>query len=291
MVEDLSQHPFANLPVTLTLTVTDEAGQIGTVSYDIPRLPGRRFFDPLANAVDRAAPRYPVEPRERDRSADLLRALTARPEDGLDEGVYLQLRTAIRRLESGIDSISEETRDQVAEILWNAALELEEGDLDDALERLRQAQERLSEAMRQGASDEEIAELMQELREAMNDYMRQLAENAEPGDSTDQPDQGERTEMSMADLDEMLRRIEELMQEGRMAEAQEMLNALQQMLENMEITQGEGGDGPQTPGQEAMEGLQDTLRDQQDLSDDAFRDLQEQFGGQPRRPAAGPARW
>jgi hypothetical protein len=51
MVEDLSQHPFANLPVTLTLTVTDEAGQIGTVSYDIPRLPGRRFFDPLANAV------------------------------------------------------------------------------------------------------------------------------------------------------------------------------------------------------------------------------------------------
>jgi uncharacterized membrane protein YccC len=70
----------------------------------------------------------------------------------------------------------------VAEILWNAALFLEEGDLDDALERLRQAQERLSEAMRQGASDEEIAQLMQELREAMNDYMRQLAENAEPGD-------------------------------------------------------------------------------------------------------------
>jgi hypothetical protein len=57
-----------------------------------------------------------------DRSADLLRALTARPENGLDEGIYLQLRTAIRRLESGIDGISEETRDQVAEILWNAAL-------------------------------------------------------------------------------------------------------------------------------------------------------------------------
>jgi hypothetical protein len=93
--------------------------------------------------------------------------------------------------------------------------------------------------------------------------------------------------MSMADLDEMLRRIEELMQEGRMAEAQEMLNALQQMLENMEITQGEGGDGPQTPGQEAMEGLQDTLRDQQDLSDDAFRQLQEQFGGQPGAPQQG----
>jgi hypothetical protein len=122
MVEDLSQHPFANLPVTLTLTVTDEAGQIGTVSYDIPRLPGRRFFDPLANAVIELRRDILWSRENADRSADLLRALTARPEAGLDEGCILQLRTAIRRLESGIDGISEDTRDQVAEILWNAAL-------------------------------------------------------------------------------------------------------------------------------------------------------------------------
>ena len=126
---------------------------------------------------------------------------------------------------------------------------------------------------------------MQELREAMDDYMRQLAENAQPGE--DRPDDGgERMEMSMADLEEMMRRIEELMQQGRMAEAQEMLNALQQMLENMEMTQGgEGGDGPQTPGEQAMEGLQDTLRDQQDLSDDAFRELQDRLN--PGRPQPG----
>ncbi len=287
MVEDLAAHPFANLPVSLTLTVTDEAGQIGTVSYDVERLPGRRFFDPLANAIVELRRDILWNRENADRTADLLRAITVHPEGDLDEAAFLQLRTAIRRLESGVDSISGETRDQVAEILWNAALELEEGDLDDALERLRRAQERLSEAMRQGASDEEIAELMQELRDAMNDYMRQLAENAQPGDQTDQPDRGERMEMSMADLDEMLRRIEELMQQGRTEEAQEMLNALQQMLENMEITQGEGGDGPQTPGQETMEGLQDTLRNQQDLSDDSFQQLQEQFGGQQSRQQEG----
>jgi hypothetical protein len=126
---------------------------------------------------------------------------------------------------------------------------------------------------------------MQELREAMDDYMQQLAENAEPGQ--DRPDQdGERMEMSMSDLDEMMRRIEELMQQGRMAEAQEMLDALQQMLENMQVTQGgEGGDGPRSPGQQAMEGLQDTLRDQQQLSDDAFRELQDQLN--PGRPQQG----
>ena len=285
VLEDLSQHPFANLPVSMTLTVTDAAGQIGTVAYDVPRLPGRRFFDPLANALIEMRRDILWSRENAPRAAQILRALSQSPEEGLDQGVYLQIRTAIRRLESAPDMISADTRDQVAEILWNAAMELEVGDLDDALARLRQAQERLSEAMRQGASDEEIAQLMDELREAMDEYMRQLAENARPGE--DSPDQsGERMEMSMNDLEEMMRRIEELMQEGRMAEAQEMLNALQQMLENMEMVQGgEGGDGPQTPGEQAMEGLQDTLRDQQDLSDDAFRELQDRLN--PNRPQQG----
>ncbi|PWK60182.1 DUF4175 domain-containing protein [Roseicyclus mahoneyensis] len=285
LLEDLSQHPFANLPVTLTLTVTDDAGQIGTVRYDVPRLPGRRFFDPLANALIEMRRDILWSRENARRAAQILRALTQDPEEGLDEGVYLQIRSAIAQLEAAPELITIETRDDVAELLWNAAMELEVGDLDDALERLRQAQERLSEAMRQGASDEEIAQLMQELREAMNDYMQQLAENAQPGE--DRPDGGaERMELSMNDLEEMMRRIEELMQEGRMAEAQEMLDALQQMLENMEMTQGgEGGDGPQTPGERAMEGLQDTLRDQQELSDDAFRELQDRLN--PGRPQPG----
>lgn len=285
LVEDLAQHPFANLPVSLVLTVTDAAGQIGMVSYDIPRLPGRRFFDPLANALIEMRRDILWSRENAPRTAQILRALTWSPEAGLDEGVYLQIRSAIRRLESAVDTLSPETRDQVAEILWNAAMALEVGDLDDALDRLRQAQERLSEAMRQGASDAEIAQLMQELREAMDNYMQQLAENAEPGE--DRPDQdGERMEMSMADLDEMMRQIEELMQQGRMAEAQEMLDALQQMLENMQVTQGgEGSDGPRSPGQQAMEGLQDTLRDQQDLADDAFRELQDRLN--PGRPQQG----
>ncbi|MEJ6391015.1 DUF4175 domain-containing protein [Gymnodinialimonas ulvae] len=285
VLEDLSEHPFANLPITLTLTVTDDAGQIATVRYDVDRLPGQRFFDPMANALIEMRRDILWNRANADRSARLLRAMTHLPEPGLPEAVYLSLRSAIQRLESAVDLVSLEVQEDVAEILWEAALELEFGDLDNALERLRRAQERLAEGMRQGASDEEIAELMQEMREAMDDYMQELADNTEFGDDTDQPDQGdgERMEMSSADLDEMLERIQELMEEGRMAEAMELLEQLQQLLENMEITQGgEGGDGPQTPGQEAMEGLQDTLRGQQNLSDDSFQELQDQFN--PNRP-------
>ena len=37
-----------------------------------------------------------------------------RPRTTLTKAIYLQIRSAIRRLESGVDSISTETRDQVA---------------------------------------------------------------------------------------------------------------------------------------------------------------------------------
>jgi len=90
LLEDLSQHPFANLPVTLTLTVTDEAGQIGTMRYDVPRLPGRRFFDPLANALIEMRRDILWSRENAPRAAQLLRAVTWSPEEDLDEGVYLQ---------------------------------------------------------------------------------------------------------------------------------------------------------------------------------------------------------
>jgi len=77
-------------------------------------------------------------------------------------------------------------------------------------------------------------------------------------------------------------RIEELMEQGRMEEAQELLDMLQQMMENMQMTEGASGQQGQSPGEQAMEGLAETLRDQRGLSDEAFRDLQEQMnpGGQ-----------
>ena len=72
----------------------------------------------------------------------------------------------------------------------------------------------------------------------------------------------------------MMDRIQELMEQGRFAEAQQALEEFQEMMENMQVTEGAGGN---SPGQQAMEGLADTLRQQQGLSDQAFRDRQEQF--------------
>ena len=282
LVDNLSEHPLANLPVTLQLSVTDAAGQTASTAPEPLILPGWRFFQPVARAVIEQRRDLMWSRDNARRVGQLLRAISHRPEDIFtSETMYLRMRTIIRRMDAiALVGLDEETQAEIVTALWDLAIQLEDGRLADARERLRRAQERLSEAMRNGASDAEIAELMDELREATNDYMRMLAEQAEPGDGTDQADSsGESMELSMSDLQAMMDRIEELMQEGRMAEAQALMEQLNQMMENMRVAQGEGGDGPPSPGQQSMQDLADTLRDQQGLSDDAFRDLQNRADG------------
>ncbi|WP_163849004.1 TIGR02302 family protein [Pseudooceanicola aestuarii] len=283
LVEDFSKHPWANLPVTIELSVRDAADQTGQAEALTTDLAARRFFDPVAAAL--------VEMRRdllwnRDnarRVAQVLKAMTWRPE-GLfrDETAYLRLRVLMRRIDAlaTFTTLDDDQLGEIAEALWDLALLLEDGDVDDARERMERAQDRLSEAMKRGASDAEIARLMQDLRDATQDYMRQLsrqqAEDAE-GDPDQQPmDMENAMRMNQDDLQRMMDRIQELMEEGRMAEAQQALEELQQLMENMQVTQG-GPGGPQSPGEQAMEELNETLREQQGLSDEAFRDLQEQF--------------
>jgi len=275
LIDNLAEHPWAELAVTVTLSATDAAGQTGVSAPVEIVLPGRRFLHPLARAIVEQRRDILWTKDNAPRVARVLRAVSNRPEGLFAKNAqYFQLRAAVRALES--DGLTAEERDETAAALWQIAVEIEDGSLADALERLRRARERLSEAMRQGATPEELAELMQEYRDAMRDYMRELAQR-DPENRTDEPDQGERMEMTQQDLQELMDRIEELMQQGRMEEAQELLDMLQQMMENMQMTEGASGQQGQSPGEQAMEGLAETLRDQRGLSDEAFRDLQEQM--------------
>ena len=281
LIEDFSQHPWAHLPVKITLTAQDAADQQSDSGLYQTALPARRFFDPLAAAVIEQRRDLLWARENAPRVAQLLRATSHRPEDIFrSETAYLRLRFILRRLETFTEfGLKPEQQAEIAQALWDLAILIEEGTLADALERMRRAQERLTEAMQNGASDEEIAELMQELREATDEYLRQLQRLAQEdmdGQQGQQNQNGETMQMTQDDLQRMMDRIQELMEQGRMAEAQQALEEFQQMMENMRVTQGQG-QGQQSEGQQAMEGLAETLREQQGLSDQAFRDLQEQF--------------
>ncbi|MEM6577007.1 MAG: TIGR02302 family protein [Pseudomonadota bacterium] len=283
LIENLSEHPWAHLPVSLTLEVQDARDQIGRSVPSVMPLPARRFFDPLAAAVIEQRRDLLWAKSNATRVGQMLRAVSYAPEPGLfrSESSYLRMRVILRRLEAatGDTPISDEDQAEIAEALWDLAVLLEDGDIEDALERMRAAQDRLSEAMRNGASEDEIARLMQELRDATQDYLRQRSQQAQrDGEGAEQS--GEMPEnmqsLNQQDLQDMMDRIQELMEQGRFAEAQQALEEFQQMMENMQVARGQG-QGQQSPGQQAMEGLAETLRDQQGLSDEAFRDFQEQY--------------
>lgn len=282
LIEDLSKHPWAGLPVRLKLEATDAAEQVDAENTEAMDLPGRRFFDPLAGAIVEQRRDLLWSPDNVTRVHQVLLATTYRPDDIFrSRKAYLVTRSAVRRLGYAMeDGMTEEEIEDVAEFLWQAALLIEDGDLASARERLKQAQDRLEEAIRNGATDEEIAELMQELREAMDDYMRQLAQEAERnGEEMQQaqnPEDGQT--MDQSQLQELLDEIQRLMEEGQMAEAQQLLEMLRQMMENMQIAEGQGqGEGQQGQGQQLMQDLQETLRQQQDLADESFSEMQRQF--------------
>ena len=282
LIEDFSEHPWANLPVLARLSALDGAEQQFVTEPRAMVLPGRRFFDPLAAAIIEARRDLLWSRANSPAIAQVMRAVSFVPDDIFrNQTDALRLRKIIKSLEfHAKHGMSEEKRDALAADLWDLAILLEDGDLADAAERMRRAQDRLNEAIKNGATDEEIAELMRELRRATEDYLEQLSRQAQREQQNGDQQQGNpqnSMQMTQDDLQRMMDRIQELMEQGRMAEAQQALQELQQLMENMRVTQGQQGQGGQSPGEQAMEGLAETLREQQGLSDQAFRDLQEQF--------------
>ncbi len=291
LVDDLSKHPWSGLPVTMILQVSDAREQTGHSQPAQITLPGRRFFDPLAAAVIEQRRDLLWARANGARVAQVLRALIARPEGFVrNQSGYLMLRVAIARLEAGVKfGLTEDVQTEVSDALWQIATLFEDGALSDARQRMQRAQDRLSQAMKNGASDAEIADLMQELRDATKDYLRQLAEQQQGDKGNQQNAQNQQgQQITQEQIQALMDKLQELMQQGRMAEAQALMEQFNRMMQNLRMTQNQQGGKGQNPGQQAMKGLKDTLRQQQGLSDQAFQDLQRQFspqdgqeGGQP----------
>ncbi len=285
LVDDLSKSVLSNLPVTLTFTATDAAAQKATSQPLHVVLPGRRFFDPLAAAVVELRRDLLWSRTNAPRVVEVLKAATYKPEGFMPNvKTYLRLRVLINELDPIAATLDVTKRDEVAEEMWQIALLLEDGDLASALDAMKRAQDRLDQAIRNGASPAEIDRLMKEMRQALDNYTKQEAQkNAQNPDEPGQKDQ-KGMKLTQDQLQQMLDKLQQLMKEGRTAEAQALMKQLRDFMNNMKVTQGDGqgtGQGQGSPGQQAMKDLGKTLRDQQKLSDDSFHDMQK--GGQDQQ--------
>jgi uncharacterized protein (TIGR02302 family) len=231
---DFGPHPYAGREVVMTLEARDVAGNIGHSKPIHMVLPQRRFEKPLARAVIEQRAKLMDDPRYRDQVLRALDALTIEPEGFIDSAsIYLGLRTAYRSLQR---NDSRAGINNVVDGLWELALRIEDGDLSDAERALRDAQDKLAEALEKGAPDSEIEQLMQDLRDALNKYVEQLAKNSKdqmPPEGLDPNNQ----QLSQQDLERMMQNLEDMAKAGSREQAQQMLSQLRDLLERLQSGQ------------------------------------------------------
>jgi uncharacterized protein (TIGR02302 family) len=266
---DLQADPWAGLQVVARVIVVDGAGQTGAAPETRLTLPVRAFFNPLAKTVIEQRQTLAVAANDWRRVGRSFDAVTLAPEAFFDDASnYLLLRAAFWRVMRQND----DGFDDAVEKFWPLALQLEDEALELARQRLEAAEDALRQALEQGADDDEIARLIEELREAMDDYLTALAQSGERS-AAERPPGEDSQELSQSELDQMLDAIRDLAQSGADAAARQMLSELENLLQNLRMAQRAGGQqGGQTgQGEEGAAGKAgDLIGRQRALADEAF---------------------
>ncbi|MFN5489350.1 MAG: TIGR02302 family protein [Bradyrhizobium sp.] len=270
-VKDLSEDPYAGAEVTLTLTAKDEAGNEGKSEPFNMRLPERLFTKPLARALIEQRRILALDANQNGQVYAALDALMIAPEMFMPEtGYYLGLHTVARQLEAA------RTDDQLREVvasLWALAVTIEDGNISDVDKALRAAQDALKQALERGASDEEIKKLTDNLRAALDNFLRQMVEQFRNNpQQLARPLDPNAKVLSQQDLKNMLDRMERMSRSGDKEAARQLLEQMQQMLENLQMAQPNQGDDDM---QQSLNELGDMIRKQQQLRDKTFKQGQD----------------
>ena len=265
---DLTEHPLAGQKVRITLLATDGAGQQGRSETLETVLPGRRFSEPLAAAVVEQRGVLALDANNLPRVFDLHDALTIAPDETIPNLTHYLLLESVRgRLDY---ARSDEDLREAIDYMWSVALQMEDGNLSLAERRLRDAQNALAEALENGASEDEISQLMDELREAMQEYMRELARQNQ-GSQNPQDQAMPQNMLRQRDLDNMLDQIENLARSGARDQAQQMLQELQRMMNNLQAGRQQRQQQQGGPMRQQMDKLGELMQQQQQLMDETMR--------------------
>ncbi len=270
---DLTAHPWAGTPVTLRPIAADGAGQTGAGEAVVITLPERDFANPVARALAEARRALTEDPELAPEVAALLDRVAAEPPLFNDDlKTFLMLRAARHALEAeeGFDLA------EVQDLLWQAALRIEDGELAGAERSLDEARKALEQAVEQGASGEQLQALLDQFQQALERYMQALAERmARDGQPPPLPQADSRV-ISDEELRGMVDQLRDLVQAGATEALRQMLSQMGQMLDGLQAGSGQQAGGP---AQDGLRQLRDLARRQQQMLDGSHRRAQGQEGG------------
>jgi uncharacterized protein (TIGR02302 family) len=268
---DLAKHPWAGFMVTLNLKAIDAAGQDGALLPQTFKLPERVFVKPLPRALIEQRKQLVLFPERAGHVGKLIDTLNLYPKDlfeGRTPSIVLGAIASRLRNAAGYPDVH-----YAMDQMWDLAVKLEEGSLSDLRAELKALKEELEKALREGAPQERIAELMDKLRGAMDKYLDAMRDEAEKRSAEgQQPQQGDQGKsVSREDLEKMLRDMEEMSKGGNNDMAQQMLEELDKLLQNLQPGgQQQAGEGDGNM-EDMMQGLGDMMKKQKRLMDETQR--------------------
>lgn len=237
---DVAAEPWAGLDVLAKVVIVDGKGQRGETEEVRLSLPKRFFDNGSARAVLEQRQTLAVAPAAWPQTVRAFEAMTLAPERFYDRSKdFLLMRTAYWRLMR----TKGEARDSTVDDFWTLALQLENAALADAKRALDAARQALKDALARGAGEPEIARLVDDLKRAMSAYLQSLAQKPSPhaGDGT-------ATEtLTAEDLEERLDALRKLAGSGARNAAEDALEELSQLLDNLRVSGGgQSGSGGQS---------------------------------------------
>jgi uncharacterized protein (TIGR02302 family) len=278
--QDLTGNAWAGHEVSLQLAAENGAGLKALSAPMIMTLPERAFTNPVAQAVILQRKRLAQAPSDRSPvRAGLARIASAPEAFHGDTTVFLALSVSISRLRwDG----SDQAVPSVLDILWQTALRIEEGERPMAEKTLNSVQRALEQALAENAPAAEIARLMAELQNALDQYMDALVQDALRHGLNGTPTNPDQPTVSPQDLQDMTEQIRELAATGSRDAAQAMLKRLHQLTEGLQVSSKAPSQQMTLQAQNLMNDLNAIATEQNQLLDQSFQENRRQQADEDR---------
>lgn len=262
---DLTAHPWAGMPVLAQPMAEDALGQRGAGEPLTLTLPERSFLNPHARALIEQR-RQVTENRANAPGAmgiiDWLAVEPARFNN--DMTAFLAMRLARHALAAPAFDLAE-----VQDLLWNAALRIEDGDLAAAEQRLEEARRALEQAIDGNADGETLETLLDQFQAALQRYLNALSERL--GQAPSDLDGATGAAISDGELQDMVQAMRDMAAIGARDGMRQMLRNMAGILDGLQTRLPQA---PSAAATQAVRSLRDLAQRQQRLLEQSHRQAQ-----------------
>jgi ABC-type transporter Mla subunit MlaD len=259
---DLTAHPLAGTEIEVEIQVVDGLEQTGRSQTIRIMLPAPFLASPLSEELAEIRRELALHPENASELAERLQQAIEEFSESLENPETREaLESLQERMEQAAAAQDSEELNEVLEEMWDAMQQVEQDTLSEAEQRLNELREQLREAMENGATQEEINDLMRQANEAMQEMLQEQAEAAQQeGDQTAQ-EQFERMQEMLQEMQEMMEQMSPEQQQLSQEMMQQMMEQMQQMMQNQRMQQN----GQQPPNQMSPQQMQQMMQQMQQM--------------------------